>query len=190
MFLHWRTSKTSWSPSVFTSFLRATLISPITCVLPPEMKKHFTRTNTNILIMHAKQKHVVDFHFRVLWFRDQAKCSWPLIYATVGRTMKPLDSVVSIVTLELHERETVCRIGWQALLSSHPQPLVDLLHRGKNGNKHPDWKLFSHITSRLWGLWEIGWQHKIVLPADGAIGHSAKQPFPAPFILLLITGEA
>lgn len=39
MFLHWRISRTSWSPSVFTSFFRATLISPITCVLSPETNK-------------------------------------------------------------------------------------------------------------------------------------------------------
>lgn len=112
--------------------------------------------------------------------------------------MKPMDSVangnsssggVSTVTPELHERQTGRRIGCQALLSSHPQIMVDLLHRNKIGNNHPDWKIISHIASSLWGWWEI-WCYYKIFPADDAIRHSSKQPFPVTFILLLITGEA
>lgn len=73
-------------------------------------------TNTaGILIMSAQQKQVVDYHPRVMWFRDEVKVPRPLICATEQGQWSPWTLLptetraggVSTVTPELHERRCV-----------------------------------------------------------------------------------
>lgn len=62
IFLHWRISTISCSPSVFISFFNAILISPITCVLPGKAEK------TTLINVRGNQTYLSNLErSKILW---------------------------------------------------------------------------------------------------------------------------